>query len=140
LNKPARGTPFATAADCEAAFYRAFRRGDLEAMAEIWDASEDVICVHPAALPLSGRNAVMQSWQDILGTSGGVQVRFDCRNRADSDGLAVHAGIEIIGPGDRDPALVTVTNVYALTSAGWKMRGHHAAPVHRAASPRGAVH
>mgnify|MGYP002620459161 CR=1 FL=1 len=136
---PAAGS-FLTPEDCEAAFYRAFRAGDLDAMAAIWEAAPDILCVHPGRAPLAGRGPVMDSWRDILGATGGVQVRFDCHGRAQSDGLAVHTGLELIGASGGDQAVVTVTNVYGLTGDGWKMRLHHAAPVHRNARRRGPVH
>lgn len=109
-------------------------------MAAIWEAASDILCVHPGRAPLAGREAVMQSWRDILGGTGGVQVRFDCHGRAQSDGLAVHTGLELIGERDADRAMVTVTNVYGLTGDGWKLRLHHAAPVHHNALRRGPVH
>jgi ketosteroid isomerase-like protein len=132
---------FTSADACESAFYEAFREGDLIAMQQIWSGGTDIVCIHPARAHLSGRRAVMQSWQDILGATGGVDVRFECRHRARADRLAVHVGIETIGTQDDDePALVTVTNVYELTEQGWKMGAHHAGPIRRSPRPRGPMH
>lgn len=131
---------FNSAETCEAAFYEAFRNGDLLAMQHVWGEDADIICIHPGRPPLTGRSAVMQSWQAILENSSGVAVRFDCQRRAGDEGLAVHVGLEIIGAQGEEPALVTVTNVYRLTAQGWKMQLHHAGPVHRAPSPRKPVH
>jgi ketosteroid isomerase-like protein len=131
---------FASPEECETAFYDAFRQGDLAAMQRIWGSHAEVVCIHPARPPLAGRRAVMQSWEDILATTGGVEVRFDCQSRVRADSLAVHMGIEIIGTRDSAPAMVTVTNIYGLTEHGWTMRAHHAAPIHRGAGPRGPVH
>jgi ketosteroid isomerase-like protein len=125
---------------CETAFYEAFRDGDLAAMEQIWCEGTEITCIHPARPPLAGRRAVMQSWEDILTATGGVEVRFDCQNRARADRLAVHIGVETIGTQDREPALVTVTNIYGLTEHGWQMRAHHAGPIHRGASPHGPLH
>jgi ketosteroid isomerase-like protein len=132
---------FASAEACETAFYEAFREGDLIAMQHIWSGGTDVVCIHPARPPISGRRAVMQSWQDILDATGGVDVRFECRHRARADRLAVHIGIETIGTRhDTEPALVTVTNVYELTEHGWKMEAHHAGPIRHGSRPRGPMH
>ncbi len=128
--------PFGTPDACEAAFYRAFREGDTQAMEDLWDAGGSIICIHPGRAPLAGRPAVMQSWREILGATGGVDVRFDCQDRTLAGSLAVHIGMEIIGAEGDEPALVTVTNIYELTSTGWKMKAHHAAPVHKAAGGR----
>lgn len=126
--------------ECEAAFYEAFREGDREAMERIWSAGAEITCIHPARPPLAGRRAVMQSWEDILAATGGVEVRFDCQSRVRADRLAVHIGVETIGTQDKEPALVTVTNVYGLGELGWQMHAHHAGPIHRGASPRGPLH
>ena len=125
---------------CEAAFYDAFRTGDLGLMEQVWNTVAGVTCAHPGRPPLAGRRAVMQSWSDILSATGGVQVRFDCQDRVQAGSLAVHMGLEIIGAEDDEPALVTVTNVYELTAEGWKLRAHHGAPVHRGAGGRGPLH
>lgn len=131
---------FATPEDCEAAFYEAFREGNLGAMEKIWDAGSGIVCIHPARPPLAGRRAVMQSWADILGATGGVHVQFDCHSRVQADSLAVHMGLELIGTRDNEPALVTVTNIYGLTDHGWKLHAHHAAPIHRGAGTTGPLH
>ena len=136
---PSNTRQFGSPEECEAAFYDAFRAGDHVAMQYIWSSGADCVCVHPARPPLTGASAVLQSWETILG-SGGVHVRFECQGRVRAERLAVHTGIEIIGPQDEPPALVTVTHIYELTEQGWKLRVHHAGPVHRDAAPRGAVH
>lgn len=138
-SSPAPGL-FSTPEECEAAFYEAFRGGDLVAMQHVWSEGEECICIHPARPPLAGRNAVLQSWAGILGETGGVEVRFDRQSSAKADRLAVHTGIEIIGTRGEEPALVTVTNIYGFTEQGWKLRAHHAGPIHRDATPRGAMH
>ncbi len=140
LDSTATKSLFASPEECEDAFYEAFREGDLGAMERIWDGGAGIICIHPARPPLAGRRAVMQSWADILGATGGVHVQFDCHSRVQADSLAVHMGMEIIGTRDNAPALVTVTNIYELTAEGWKLHAHHAAPVHRGAGAPGPVH
>lgn len=140
MKAPAKPGHFGTPEECEAAFYEAFRAGDLAAMQRAWSAGPECVCIHPARPPLAGRDAVLKSWESILVNSGGVEVRFECHSRARADRLAVHIGIEFIGPQDKPPALVTVTNIYGLTEQGWKLRVHHAGPIHRDAAPPEVVH
>lgn len=123
--------PFASPDECEAAFYAAFRDGDLGAMKRVWSPEGEIVCIHPARPPLAGHEAVMKTWQEILGNSGGVHVSFDCRSRTHAAELAVHVGIEVISSGENEPAFVSVTNIYGLTAQGWKLRLHHAGPIHR---------
>jgi ketosteroid isomerase-like protein len=128
-SSPATG--YQSSEECEAAFYDAFRAGDVAAMQRIWSMDAASFCIHPARRPLIGPQAVMQSWGSILDGSGGLEVRFDCQRRIVNGSLAVHMGIEIIGATGDEPSFVAVTNVYALTPEGWRMRGHHAGPIHR---------
>lgn len=132
---------FQSAEDCEAAFYEAFRRGDPGAMAAAWSNSSHVLCIHPAAPPLTGFEAVMASWRNILRASTGSELRFQCLSRVASGGLAIHTGIEFLGVDGGETVLVSATNVYERTAEGWKMRMHHAAPIRQqAASSRQPVH
>lgn len=143
MKKTTPPASFATPEECEAAFYAAFRSGDPQAMATVWETEAELVCIHPAQAPITGREAVMQSWRRILGNSGGVEVGFDCKQRVHGGPLAAHIGIEVIGAPGNEPALVTVTNVYALTPGGWRMRAHHAGPIHRGvgkSGPSGTMH
>ena len=45
---------FATPQDCEAAFYEALERSDLEAMMLVWSEDEEVLCVHPGGARVTG--------------------------------------------------------------------------------------
>ncbi|HEX3860647.1 MAG TPA: nuclear transport factor 2 family protein [Stellaceae bacterium] len=47
-------------------FYRAFTTRDLVAMDTLWARHAPVACIHPGWPPLAGRDAVMQSWHNIL--------------------------------------------------------------------------
>jgi ketosteroid isomerase-like protein len=109
-------------------------------MEAVWGPAGRILCVHPGRPPLAGRRAVMQSWADILGATGGVRIRFECHDRVQAGSLAVHTGLEIIGDPDEDPSLVAVTNVYELTETGWKMRLHHAGPIHGSTVRSGPLH
>jgi ketosteroid isomerase-like protein len=140
VKPPSSPGHFRTPEECETAFYEAFRGGDLAAMQRIWSAGDGCVCIHPARPPIVGRGAVLQSWEQILVASGGLAVRFDCQSRMLADRIAVHIGVEVIGPDGQPPALVTVTNIYAFNGQGWKMYAHHAGPIHRDATPRGSVH
>jgi ketosteroid isomerase-like protein len=131
---------FGTAEDCEAAFYAAFRAGDLAAMQRVWGPDAEIVCIHPGRPPLAGRRAVMQSWREIFGSSGGLAVKFDCQRRAAAPSLAVHMGIETITTLNDESGLMAVTNVYGLTEQGWRMLTHHAGPIPRSAGPRAPVH
>lgn len=127
---------FASAADCEAAFYDAFRSGDVAGMSQAWGSDPGLLCIHPGQPPLAGRQAILASWREILEATGGLQVQFDVRHHRESAGLAVHIGVERINLADETKALVSVTNVYVWDDSSWRMLAHHAAPIHRGPAPR----
>jgi ketosteroid isomerase-like protein len=109
-----------------AAFYRAFRQGNHAAMSALWAARAPVSCFHPTAAALFGRDAVLESWKQILrGPS------FDIR----CDTPVVHvAGEEAAivtcyeGNGE-NPAHLAATNVFVLEDGDWRMVHHHAGPL-----------
>ncbi|WP_293787954.1 nuclear transport factor 2 family protein [uncultured Aeromicrobium sp.] len=48
------------------AFYDAIETGDLDLMASLWVDAPGVTCVHPAAAPLRGTEAVLRSWAVLM--------------------------------------------------------------------------
>jgi len=115
----------------EAAFYHAFQSVDLEAMMQVWLQDDEVVCIHPMGPRLEGYAAVRSSWAQIL-AGGGDGLRFELSNvvRHDSQDLAVHFVFENIsvGPSPAQRSVVSATNVYRLTDAGWLMSCHHGSP------------
>jgi ketosteroid isomerase-like protein len=53
-----------------AAFYGAFSKGDLGAMARVWADGDDISCIHPGWPAIVGRMAVLGSWRDIFRSGG----------------------------------------------------------------------
>ncbi len=125
----------------EQAFYDAFRAGNLTAMREIWAAHDSIYCIHPRGEPLLGREAVLNSWRDILGR-GSVGIHAEPVSSSVGANLAIHLVTEqLLDPDGRIVGLVLATNVYELTDQGWRMLMHHASPAPAPAAARGqALH
>ena len=126
--------PFSTPEQTELAFYRAFEASDFGAMMAVWDDTDDILCIHPMGPALSGRSAVTESWREIF--SGGVSMRFSLESVQiyAQENLAIHIvneNIEIAS-GKRVAPMVA-TNLYRLTTHGWRMLTHHASPAPSAA-------
>ncbi len=111
------------------AFYRAFAEGDYRAMESLWARAEAVLCVHPGAGPLHGRDAVMQSWREILARPPQIEHR--------------DAHVEIV----RGVAFVTcletvagrplaATNVFVWEGARWRLTHHQASVIAPPAAAR----
>lgn len=121
---------FATPTEAEDAFYDAFSRADIAAMMQVWHGDELITCIHPAGPRLQGTQAVRQSWQQIFASGEKLQfhiVRHQCTQTAN---LAIHMISEQIQSPTNTSILAEViaTNIYELTTAGWRMILHHASP------------
>jgi ketosteroid isomerase-like protein len=138
---------FASAAECEQAYYEALDTADFDAVADLWLDDDDVCCVHPGGPRLLGYAAVKASWRAIL-SAGAVHVRATLRKAVETPTLTLHNVVEevVIDEG-RGPTVVHViaTNAYVKTPAGWKMVLHHASPAPRGQAaevevPQGPLH
>ena len=119
---------YASAAEAEAAFYRAFEKADVAAMMAVWDQTDDIECIHPLGERISGLQAVDESWRRILSRSGRMQFELADIKRFGDDRLVTHILYENITiDGNRQPAVIA-TNIYRFNGTGWHMILHHASP------------
>ena len=130
------GTGYDSPQAAEAAFYDAFERRDLAAMANVWDHQAEVSCIHPGGPRLDDIDTILESWRAIF--EGGQRLRFERVDIAPTSGadIAVHCLYEVIRFGGRfgQQGVVIATNVYRRTEQGWRMVVHHASP-----DPNGVV-
>ncbi|MEM8904489.1 MAG: nuclear transport factor 2 family protein [Actinomycetota bacterium] len=111
-----------------AAFYDAFERRDLDAMAMVWAEGDRIACVHPGWPRLSGRAAVMESWAALF--RGPQQLQFiltDERVTVDGDSAWVLLDENLLdGPAS---GVVAAINVFSRIDGRWRMVVHHGSPV-----------
>lgn len=120
------------------AFYRAFAARDLKALDRLWARGAAVVCIHPGWQPLHGRDAVMESWRDILGNPSAPAI------------ACVRPVAHVIGEvafvvcNERLPgAELVATNIFTREDGEWRLIQHHAGGVaHPSADPEpsGTVH
>jgi ketosteroid isomerase-like protein len=110
--------------DANDAFYAAFVGRDMAAMDALWSRRVPVTCIHPGWNVLSGREAVLESWEAIL--SNPEQPRI----------VAGGAAVQILG----DTAIVVcrelvsgnplaATNIFVREDGRWRIVHHHSGPV-----------
>lgn len=58
------------------AFYLAFESKDFEAMSHLWCEEGEPVCLHPGWPALIGREAILESWRNILSNPSQGQVSF----------------------------------------------------------------
>jgi ketosteroid isomerase-like protein len=106
-----------------AAYYRAFQARDFKEMERVW-ADEDVSCIHPGWSLLAGRGQVLESYRRILANPGQASVSCSDETVMVSGEIARVFCTENVGGGT-----LAATNLFALTSHGWRLIHHHASPI-----------
>ncbi len=106
------------------AFYRAFNQKDVAAMDDVWSASPDVTCVHPGWNVLQGREAVLESWHNILGNPNQTRIVTGGATVSLHGTMALVICRELVGGSP-----LVASNVFALEGEAWKLVHHHSGPV-----------
>lgn len=109
-------------------FYEVFAAGDLAAMMRLWAESLPVACIHPGAPVIVGREAVLASWRQVLGSPPPVK-SVDATAHPLPDGGGFVTCYERIADG-----ALAATNVFAREGGEWRMVHHQAGPT--SARPR----
>lgn len=102
------------------AFYAAFAGRDFVAMDALWSRHFAVTCTHPGWLPLSGREAVMESWKSILSRDAPAIVCWNAAAHLTNDTAYVLCYEEL------QRGFLVATNIFVRESGGWKMVHHQA--------------
>ena len=113
-------------------FYDHFRDGDFEKMSKLWMDDDLIRCTHPGSHELVGREAVMQSWREILSSAAPLESRAGVVSLSE-DGIAwvnVEESIRSIAICDRSnyPRLrvvtIQATNQFVRREGTWHMINH----------------
>lgn len=117
--------------DANSEFYRAFTERDADAMDAVWARQAPVLCIHPGWNPLRTRDAVMDSWREILASDGAPRVSVDNATAVVHGDMAFVVCDELLLR-----AVLAATNVFVREDGEWKLCHHHAAPVAQPAQAR----
>ena len=103
-----------------AAFYRAFADGDRQKMDELWSRRFPVTVIHPTWPGIYGREAVMQSWNQLL------RVRVNIRV-AEAQAFVVRDSAFVICYEILDGGTILIaTNIFSREGDTWKLVHHQA--------------
>ena len=112
--------------DAEMAFYVAIENRDVDAMMDVWSGSDDVVCIHPGAPRLEGREIIADSWQQIFESGESLRFRLTDLRCLREERLSVHTVREEIEVDGELVDIMLTTNIYACTDQGWHLILHHA--------------
>jgi len=111
------------------AFYDAFEARDLDAMSDLWAHDDRVVCVHPGWTTLRGWAAVASSWAALFGGPQRLQFIVTDDHVVLAGDVAWVTCDENLLAGEGSATIASL-NLFARDAAGgWKMLGHHGAPV-----------
>jgi ketosteroid isomerase-like protein len=110
------------------AYYEAFEARDLDAMSDVWQHHDNVVCTHPGWKTLHGWGAVAGSWFALFGGPQHLQfILTDERVHLAGDVAWVTLDENLIS--DEVSGTVAAVNVYRRVDGRWKMVLHHGSPV-----------
>jgi ketosteroid isomerase-like protein len=110
------------------AFYDAFEARDIDAMSEVWEHSDRVVCTHPGWRTLRGWGAVSGSWFALFGGPNPLQfILTDEVVAVDGDAAWVTVDENLIGP--EIGGTVAALNVFHRAGGRWRLVAHHGSPV-----------
>lgn len=105
------------------AFYAAFNGRDYEAMDGLWARQSPASCIHPGGGPIFDRDAVMASWEGILGNESQAEIlALGPRIRLYGDYAAVIC-FEVIAGSN-----LIATNVFVRENRKWMLVHHQSGP------------
>jgi len=104
-----------------AAFYKAFRESDLEALNTLWAKKTKVSVIHPGWNTIYGREKVMASWQRIIDSGGAPPIQPVEPVVLFRDSSAVVLCYEKTGN-----SYLVATNIFVLEDDAWRIIHHHA--------------
>jgi len=128
MSVPTRSPAEAEVLQANGGFYRAFSQGDAAAMDDLWAVRAEVACFHPGSPVVLGREAVLESWRQILRERPPFALRCD---RPAVQLLGDTAIVTCYEGAGHQPAHLAATNVFVREDGRWRMVLHQAGPLSR---------
>lgn len=119
---------FSTPEEAEAAFYDAIEMADITALDAVWSMDDNIVCVHPGATRIEGRNAVMESFAQMFSEAPILNFEIVDTLFTGNDSLAIHLVREEISLDGQVVSIMVSTNIYQKEEGSWRMLLHHASP------------
>jgi ketosteroid isomerase-like protein len=120
-----------------AAFYDAFERRDFDAMSDLWEHSDRVVCTHPGWSTLHGWARIAGSWVALFRNAQRLQfILTEVHAVVEGDTAWVNVDENILdGPANSTVAALNVFVRDASRTHGWRLLVHHGSVVHSRATP-----
>ncbi|MDR2001275.1 MAG: nuclear transport factor 2 family protein [Zoogloeaceae bacterium] len=118
---------YPTPQDAETAFYHALEHADLETMMSVWAEDEEIVCVFPGGIRLTGHAAIRAAWQRIFQRGPGLKVRLSAPTAIVTPLSAAHTVLQHVSLRNDESthAQHVATNVFVRGALGWRLALHH---------------
>ena len=127
---------FTDSQQVEESFYQAFRNRDIELMQQVWDQSDDALCIHPGSPRIYSFDLIIASWREIFASPEAVNIEITEPVYKLEENVSIHYLKENLSVDHKLVGSVYATNIYHQTTDGWKMIAHHASPALSDAEPK----
>lgn len=108
-------------------FYNAFEAQDLDAMSDLWEHADRVLCTHPGWTVLRGWGAVGASWMALF---QGPAMQFILTNqRVEVAGDMAWVSVDENIIGEQQGSTVNALNLFVRSEGRWRMVAHHGSGV-----------
>ena len=122
---PSQANPprFPEPEDAEAAFYDALKKGDVDALMQVFSEEEEVVCAHPNGKVCVGLHAIRTSFQEIFEHNASFLVAVPRRVVWHSTLLTVHQVHEILSFHDKEESELhfLVSYIFSRGANGWRI-------------------
>lgn len=109
-------------------FYEAFEAADLDAMSELWEHSDRVVCTHPGWSTLRGWAGISASFFALF--QGAQRLQFVLtETRAEVAGDTAWVAVDENVLSESSGATAAALNVFTRRGGAWHMVVHHASVV-----------
>jgi ketosteroid isomerase-like protein len=110
------------------AFYDAFESSDMDAMSNLWEHSDRVLCTHPGWATLRGWGQVAASFFALF--QNRAKIQFILTNeKLVLNGEVGWVSVDENILGEQSGSTVAALNVFVETGDGWQMVCHHGSVV-----------
>ena len=127
---------FTDSLQVEESFYQAFRTRNIDLMKDVWDKTDEVICIHPGSPRIYSFDLIIASWEQIFQASSETMIDITDPVYKFQKDVSIHYVKESLSLNNETVASVYATNIYQQTEEGWKMIAHHASPAFSASEEK----
>ena len=116
------------------AFYRAFEKRDIEAIATILSKGIGTVCIHPGRAAIRGFDNIRNSWDVIFKNTSYIEIDLEIITTEFSGDIAYVVLVENlmqVSGGRRIKAQSMATNIFERMGGNWYMIHHHGSPLIR---------